>query len=72
SYFKEYNLSSKQKEEIFNTGEITPGDFKKIYKNLRFISKDKINAEFICQELITTAKQKKRSYENTNKIGFSC
>lgn len=72
SYFKEYNLSSKQKEEIFNTGEITPGDFKKIYKNLRFISKDKINAEFICQELITSAKQKKRSYENTNKIGFSC
>ena len=37
-----------------------------------FISKDKINAEFICQELITSAKQKKRSYENTNKIGFSC
>ena len=38
----------------------------------QIISKDKINAEFICQELITSAKQKKRSYANTNKIGFSC
>ena len=70
SYFKDYSLSNNQKDEIYNSGEITPGDFGNLHKKLVFISKEKINAEFICHELISLGKQKKRSFENQNKIGF--
>jgi AAA+ superfamily predicted ATPase len=70
SYFKDYCLTEKQKEDIFKSGEITPGDFGKLHKKMIFMAKEKINADLICQELITLGKEKKRSYENQNKIGF--
>ncbi len=70
SYFKDYCITEKQKEDIFKSGEITPGDFGKLHKKMIFMAKEKINADLICQELITLGKEKKRSYENQNKIGF--
>ena len=71
SYFKNYSISKKQKDELFRSGNFTPGDFGTLYKKLKFVSKEKINSEFICQELISLAKLKNNGFEKTNKIGFS-
>ena len=64
-------LSEEQKDELFKSGNFTPGDFGTLYKKLKFVSKEKINSEFICQELISLAKLKNNGFEKTNKIGFS-
>ena len=71
TYFEDYSLSENQKEQIFKAGNVTPGDFGSLFNKIHFISKEKINSEFICQELIALVKQKKRSFENSNNIGFS-
>ena len=71
SYFKEFSLSENQKNKIFESGEITPGDFGLVYRNLKFTSQEKINSETICQELIKTVKQKTRNNESTKQIGFA-
>ena len=71
TYFKDFSLTENQKEKIFKSGEVTPGDFGNLFKKMHFIAKEKINSEFICQELIRLVKQKNRSFENQNKIGFS-
>ena len=71
TYFKDFSLTENQKEKIFISGEVTPGDFGNLFKKMHFIAKEKINSEFICQELIRLVKQKNRSFENQNKIGFS-
>lgn len=71
SYFKNYSISKEQKDELFKSGNFTPGDFGTLYKKLKFVSKEKINSEFICQELISLAKLKNNGFEKTNKIGFS-
>ena len=71
SYFKEFSLTENQKNKIFESGEVTPGDFGTLYRNLKFISEEKINSEFICQELIKIVKIKTRSNESTKQIGFA-
>ena len=71
SYFKNYSISEEQKDELFKSGNFTPGDFGTLYKKLKFVSKEKINSDFICQELISLAKLKNNGFEKTNKIGFS-
>lgn len=68
SYFKEFSLSENQKNKIFEAGEVTPGDFGLVYRNLKFTSQEKINSETICQEIITVVKQKT---QNTKQIGFA-
>ena len=71
SYFKEFSLSENQKNKIFESGEITPGDFGLVYRNLKFTSQEEINSETICQELIKVVKQKTRNNESTKQIGFA-
>ena len=71
SYFKEFSLSENQRNKIFEAGEVTPGDFGTVYKNLKFTAQEKINSETICQELIKTVKQKTRNNESTKQIGFA-
>ena len=71
SYFKEFSLSENQRNKIFEAGEVTPGDFGTVYKNLKFTAQEKINSESICQELIKVVKQKTRNNESTKQIGFA-
>ena len=69
--FKSLGYTEEQKDELFKSGNFTPGDFGTLYKKLKFVSKEKINSEFICQELISLAKLKNNGFEKPNKIGFS-
>ena len=71
SYFKEFSLSENQRNKIFEAGEVTPGDFGTVYKNLKFTAQEKINSETICQELIKVVKLRARNSESTKQIGFA-
>lgn len=69
SYFSEYNLSESQIMKIYNSGDVTPGDFGVLYGKLCFVSKQKKNADYICDEMCSIVSGKKRSWENKH-IGF--
>ena len=49
---------------IYNSGNVTPGDFGTLNGKLRFLEKDKQNAKFITEELCKIVKSKERSWEN--------
>ena len=68
-YFADYNLDKSQIQEIFDSGEVTPGDFGALNGKLRFVKKEKLNAQFITQELCKIVRNKKTNRLN-HKIGF--
>lgn len=68
-YFAGYNLDKSQIQEIFDSGEVTPGDFETLNGKLRFVKKEKLNAQFITQELCKIVRNKKTNRLN-HKIGF--
>lgn len=70
SYFKQYKITQAQMNLIYNSGDVTPGDFGTLNGKLRFLGKDKQNAKFITEELCKIVKSKERSWEN-KQIGFN-
>lgn len=70
SYFDKFEFSEQQINEIFNSGDVTPGDFGSLYGRMRFTDPDDITTDFICDELVKVVKGKKRSWENKKSIGF--
>ena len=70
SYFEKFEFTNQQINEIYNSGDITPGDFGSLYGRIRFTDPEEVNPDFICTELIKLVKDKKRSWENNNPIGF--
>ena len=70
SYFEKFEFSDFQINEIFNSGEVTPGDFGSLFGRLRFTDPEEVTPDFICTELIKVVKGKKRSWENQKSIGF--
>ena len=70
SYFDKFEFSEQQINEIYNLGDVTPGDFGSLYGRIRFTDPEEVNPDFICSELIKLVKGKKRSWENNNPIGF--
>ncbi len=70
SYFEKYEFSEQQINEIYNSGEVTPGDFGSLFGRMRFTDPDDVTADFICDELIKVVKGKKRSWKNRKAIGF--
>ena len=70
SYFEKFEFSDQQVNEIYNSGEVTPGDFGSLYGRMRFTDPSEVNSELICTELIKLVKGKKRSWENSKSIGF--
>lgn len=69
SYFEQYNLSEAQINKIYDSGDVCPGDFGALNGKIRFVAKNKINADYITTELCKIVKDKQRSWE-TKKIGF--
>ena len=69
SYFSSINIDENQVSEIYNSGDVTPGDFASLSGKLRFLAPEKRNAEYITEELCKIVHGKKRSYEK-NTIGF--
>lgn len=69
SYFSSFELDENQVAKIYNSGEVTPGDFAALNGKLRFLAPEKRNAGYITEELCKIVHDKKRSYES-NKIGF--
>ena len=68
-YFADYNLDKSQVQEIYDSGEVTPGDFGALNGKLRFVKKEKLNAQFITDELCKIVRNKKTNRLN-HKIGF--
>jgi SpoVK/Ycf46/Vps4 family AAA+-type ATPase len=69
SYFSSFELDENQVSKIYNSGEVTPGDFATLNGKLRFLAPEKRNSVYITEELCKIVRDKKRSYES-NKIGF--
>ncbi len=69
-YFEDFEFSESQINQIFDSGEITGGDFNALFGKLRFTDPEEIDSETIKTELINIVKNKKSSFGNTNKIGF--
>ena len=69
SYFSSFDLDENQVTKIYNSGEVTPGDFATLNGKLRFLAPEKRNSVYITEELCKIVRDKKRSYES-NKIGF--
>ncbi len=69
SYFSSFALEEAQIEKIYNSGEVTPGDFAALNGKLRFLPQEKRTAEYITESLCKIVRDKKRSYESTT-IGF--
>ena len=70
SYFEKFEFTNQQINEIYNSGDVTPGDFGSLYGRIRFTDPEDVNPDFICSELIKLVKGKTRSWENNNPIGF--
>lgn len=70
SYFKQYKITQAQMNLIYNSGDVTPGDFGALNGKLRFLDKKKHNAKYITEELCKIVKSKERSWEN-RQIGFN-
>lgn len=70
SYFDQFEFTERQINEIYDAGDVTPGDFGSLFGRMRFTDPDDVNADFICDELIKVVKGKKRSWENKKSIGF--
>nr|MCR5188026.1 ATP-binding protein [Treponema sp.] len=71
SYFKKFNLSQNQIDEIYRAGDVCPGDFGALFGKIRFVSKGQIDSNYITQEMCKIVKGKERTWENRS-IGFSC
>lgn len=70
SYFDKFEFSDFQINKIFNSGDVTPGDFGSLFGRIRFTNPEEVTPDFICTELIKVVKAKKRSWENQKSIGF--
>lgn len=70
SYFEKFEFTERQINEIYDAGDVTPGDFGSLFGRMRFTDPDEVNPELICNELIKLVKGKKRSWENKKAIGF--
>ena len=70
SYFASYEISEKQVEKIFCSGDVTPGDFGALNGRVRFMDKSAVNADYITDELCKIVKGKTRDWENKRQIGF--
>lgn len=68
SYFGNYNLTKNQISEIYKSGDVTPGDFNVINRQIRFMDENEVTSDFITQKLCSIVKGKTRSFERT--IGF--
>ncbi|MCR5620563.1 MAG: ATP-binding protein [Treponema sp.] len=69
SYFGTFGISEAQVGEIFSAGDVCPGDFGALYGKVRFVARDKLDADYITGELCNLVKGKCRSWEGKS-IGF--
>lgn len=70
SYFEKFEFTENQIEEIFDSGDVTPGDFGTLFGQIRFFAPEDLSSDYICEELKKLVKGKKRSWEKNRQIGF--
>jgi chromosomal replication initiation ATPase DnaA len=68
NYFSQYEITQNQFNTIFNSGNVTPGDFGALNGKLRFVGKDKLNSDYIVNELCKIVREKKGT--RNKRIGF--
>ena len=69
SYFGKFSISEQQEDEILAAGDVCPGDFGAVYGKIRFVARDKLDADYITGELCKLVRGKSRSWEG-KLIGF--
>lgn len=71
NYFKDFEFSENQISQIYNSGEVTPGDFGALNSRIRFVKKEKLTGDYITEELCKMIAGKKKN-SSANRIGFCC
>ncbi|MCQ2593184.1 MAG: AAA family ATPase [Treponema sp.] len=69
SYFGKYAFEDSQIASLLRSDSVTPGDFGSLSSKMRFVSKEKINADYIVQELKNIQNEKKLN--GGGHIGFA-
>ena len=69
-YFETFEISKQQINQIYSSGDVCPGDFGALYGKIRFIAKEKLNADYITKELCSIVRSKNRSGKSKT-IGFN-
>lgn len=69
SYFTNYQITQNEYDRIYESGTVTPGDFGTLNGKLRFVSHDKLNADYIVDELCKIIRGKKTGIEK-RRMGF--
>lgn len=69
SYFGRFEFSESQIHGLLDSDSVTPSDFGTLAGKIRFVSKDKINSDYVIQELNIMQKEKKAG--GSGRIGFA-
>lgn len=70
-YFPEMEFTDDQVESISRFDTATPGDFSSLEGRIRFMDEDKVNADFVVDELVKLQMEKNGGSGNCRCIGFS-
>ncbi|MCQ2576837.1 MAG: AAA family ATPase [Treponema sp.] len=68
-FFGKYEFTENQIKKLVSCDSVTPGDFGSLSGKLRFVSKEKLNSEFIINELLKIQDEKRMNYGG--QIGFA-
>lgn len=70
SFFGKYKFNDGQIQELAKFNTVTPGDFGSLKNKMRFIPQDKLNSEYVVNELLKL-QDEKRMNGGGAKIGFA-
>ena len=70
SFFGKYKFNDGQIQELAKFNTVTPGDFGSLKNKLRFIPQEKLNSEYVVNELLKI-QEEKRMNGGGAKIGFA-
>ena len=68
-YFSAYDFTDDQLERLSACDSVTPGDFGVLSNRMRFMAPDKLNSEYITEELFKIQEEKKGGKKHRH-IGF--
>lgn len=69
SFFGKYDFNEAQIQKLAKQNTVTPGDFGSLKGKMRFVSKEKLNSDFIVNELLKIQDEKRMN--GGNQIGFA-
>ena len=69
SFFCNYKFNDLQIKNLVKYNSVTPGDFGSLKSRIRFVSKDKLDSDYIINELVKIQDEKQKN--GGGQIGFA-